>query len=84
MKRQIANTLNTFNTSDDAVIPLEDSSVEPVQPSQEVTQLRHKAIEEAAYWRASERGFTSGGELDDWLGAEADVDGVRTDKILEL
>ena len=34
---------------------------------------RHAMIAEAAYYRAQRRGFTPGHELDDWLGAEADL-----------
>jgi hypothetical protein len=68
---------NTFNTSDNAATSSHPDSIELIQSPEEVTQARHQAIEEAAYWRASERGFASGGELDDWLGAEANIDGVR-------
>jgi hypothetical protein len=82
MKRHSANT---FNTSDGAVLPTPDAkAIDDIQTSQDLTQSRHQAIQEAAYWRASERGFASGGELDDWLGAEANVDGVRSDTIPEL
>jgi hypothetical protein len=80
MKRHSSNTLNT---SGDAVIPTQTNSLEPMQSSGEVAQARHQAIEEAAYWRASERGFASGGELDDWLGAEANLDGVRSVNVME-
>ena len=34
---------------------------------------REQMIAEAAYFRATQRGFASGGELEDWLAAEADV-----------
>jgi hypothetical protein len=34
---------------------------------------RHKAICEAAYFRAERRGFASGHELDDWLAGEAEI-----------
>jgi hypothetical protein len=81
MKR---NSANSLNTSGHAVIPKHTNSIELIQSPEEVTLARHLAIEEAAYWRASERGFAPGGELDDWLGAEANVDGVRSDNILEL
>lgn len=36
---------------------------------------RLRYIAEAAYYRAEKRGFAPGGELDDWLEAEAEVDG---------
>jgi hypothetical protein len=77
------NITSTSKTSGNEVMPQHLGSAEPVQATEEVTQTRHQAIEQAAYWRASERGFASGGELDDWLGAEANVDGVRSDTILE-
>jgi hypothetical protein len=35
---------------------------------------REARIAEAAYWRAERRGFAPGGELDDWLEAEREVD----------
>jgi hypothetical protein len=36
---------------------------------------RHQWISEAAYYRAEGRGFFPGRELDDWLAAEAEIDG---------
>jgi hypothetical protein len=72
--------MNTFN---DEVIPTQMNSIELIQSSEEMTQARHQAIEEAAYWRASERGFASGGEMDDWLSAEANIDGLHPGNVLE-
>ena len=37
---------------------------------------RNEMISEAAYYRAQRRGFGWGYELDDWLGAEAEIDGI--------
>lgn len=37
-------------------------------------ERRHELISEAAYFRAEARGFLPGGDLDDWLDAEAEVD----------
>ena len=34
---------------------------------------RHGLIAEAAYYRAAKRGFAVGGELGDWLEAEAEI-----------
>ena len=34
---------------------------------------RHRLVAEAAYYRAARRGFTAGGELKDWLDAEAEI-----------
>ena len=38
--------------------------------------LRQQMIQEAAYRRAESRGFAPGGELADWLAAEAEVDEI--------
>lgn len=37
---------------------------------------RRAMIAQAAYLRAERRGFTSGGETEDWLAAEAEVDAL--------
>jgi len=39
---------------------------------------REQLIATAAYYRAQQRGFVSGGELDDWLQAEVEVDRFLT------
>lgn len=36
--------------------------------------VRHELIAEAAYFRAEQRGFEPGHELEDWLAAESEVD----------
>jgi hypothetical protein len=42
---------------------------------QEVTNVeRQQLISEAAYFRAQERGFTPGRELEDWLAAEIQIE----------
>lgn len=38
---------------------------------------RHDMIATAAYYRAEQRGFHSGHEMEDWLAAEAEVDSRR-------
>jgi hypothetical protein len=35
---------------------------------------RHRLISEAAFYRAEQRGFIEGFELEDWLAAEAEID----------
>ena len=35
---------------------------------------RQRMVAEAAYYRALQRGFTAGGEMDDWLAAEREID----------
>jgi len=37
---------------------------------------RQAMIEQAAYLRAERRGFVPGGEVEDWLAAEAEVDAL--------
>ncbi|HEX8755363.1 MAG TPA: DUF2934 domain-containing protein [Steroidobacteraceae bacterium] len=37
---------------------------------------RRAMIEQAAYLRAERRGFTAGGEVEDWLAAEVEVDAL--------
>jgi hypothetical protein len=39
-------------------------------------QERERHIREAAYFRAQQRGFTPGHELEDWVAAEREVDGT--------
>ena len=50
----------------------EPNSVDPatlIRPEQ-----RHAMIAEAAYYRAEQRGFEPGHELEDWCAAESDID----------
>jgi DUF2934 family protein len=37
-------------------------------------QERQRMIEEAAYYRAQQRGFAPGNEMEDWVAAETEVD----------
>lgn len=39
-------------------------------------EKRNQMIEIAAYYRAEQRGFAAGNELDDWLAAEREVDAM--------
>jgi hypothetical protein len=43
-------------------------------PPRPTAQERQSLIAEKAYFRALQRGFRSGHELEDWLAAEAEVD----------
>ncbi len=38
------------------------------------SEERTRLIAEAAYFKAAQRGFAKGGELDDWIEAEAEID----------
>ena len=39
-------------------------------------EARRAMVAQAAYLRAERRGFTAGGEVEDWLAAEAEVDAL--------
>ena len=43
-------------------------------PAAVTPEERYRMIAEAAYNRAQLRGFTAGGEVQDWLEAEAEID----------
>jgi len=58
-----------------------DNRVEARTTGTEVTdEGRHQLIAEAAYFRAERRNFSPGYELEDWLGAEAEIE-LRLSKI---
>jgi hypothetical protein len=41
---------------------------------------RKRMVAEAAYYRAERRGFATGGELEDWIQAESEIDRlIQTD-----
>ncbi|MGD8589697.1 MAG: DUF2934 domain-containing protein [Chromatiales bacterium] len=50
--------------------------------SAELLQQRQRQIAELAYYKAQQRGFEAGHELEDWLAAEAEVD--KASRPLEL
>lgn len=56
--------------------PVEEQREEPLasnlRPEISDADLRAR-IEESAYYRAQQRGFSPGFELDDWIAAEAEV-----------
>jgi hypothetical protein len=49
--------------------PFAEGSQSEIDP-----ELRHRLISETAYRHYVERGYADGGDLDDWLQAEAEVD----------
>jgi hypothetical protein len=63
-----------------SVIPESDIEQAPDQPFAEGAHdeidpdLRHRMISEVAYRLYAERNYAEGGDFDDWLQAEADVD----------
>jgi len=52
-----------------------DSAAPPA--ADEVTVDRAELIAVAAYFRAEKRNFTPGGEIDDWLAAEREIDAAE-------
>jgi hypothetical protein len=49
-----------------------EAAAQPLPPEIADDQLRQR-IAEAAYYRAQQRGFSPGYELEDWLAAEAQI-----------
>ena len=53
------------------------NKVDAAHPSNSETRLsddeRRRMVAEAAYYRAEQRGFSAGGEVDDWLAAEREI-----------
>ena len=49
--------------------PFAEGALDAIDPD-----LRHRMISEAAYRYYSERGYTDGYDMDDWLQAEAAID----------
>ncbi len=64
--------------------PLTVAALKPISVTPPATRvrtdvpasLRHDMIEHAAYFRAEQRGFAPGFELDDWIAAETEVDSI--------
>ncbi len=63
-------------SQDEQVSKLSDipSATAPESPAD--MDERNRRIAEAAYYRAEARGFAAGSELEDWLMAEAEFDGL--------
>ena len=55
--------------------PSTEAQSSPEGPVCSLEEHEHM-ISEAAYFRAEQRGFSSGNELDDWLQAEAEIDSL--------
>ena len=47
-----------------------------MEPNQYSSDQRQRMIAEAAYFRAEHRGFQGGDPVEDWLQAEAEIDGI--------
>lgn len=62
------------------IVPERDTDQIPDQPFAEGAgdqldaELRHRMVSERAYHRYVDRGYADGGDFDDWLQAEAEVD----------
>ena len=57
--------------------PRARKTVQKTTPLHTVNEDERRAmIAEAAYLRAEQRGFSAGGEKEDWLAAEAEVDAL--------
>jgi hypothetical protein len=59
-----------------AVRSVKKPQAQPQQPEQsrpELSRDDQERIREAAYYRAQQRGFSPGYEIEDWLAAEAQI-----------
>ncbi len=66
-----------------ALVAKPDSSAKPNSHSTSGgtiidSAMREKLVSEAAYFRAERRDFSPGGELEDWIAAEREVDQLLT------
>lgn len=62
-----------------ATTPVKPAPAAGAAPGPGITvseEARRAMIEQAAYLRAERRGFAPGGEVEDWLAAEAEVDAL--------
>ena len=60
--------------------PLLQAPVSQIRRTEVPDWLRRDMIQQAAYFRSESRGFQPGGELEDWLEAEREVDCVIRDR----
>ena len=57
-----------------------EAGPEPGAGAQITPEERNRMIAEAAYYRAERRGFATGGEMEDWVRAETEIDRlIQTD-----
>lgn len=71
---------STVAQLEDATKPVRTTTGRDTPSVSDSADERHRLIAEAAYYRALARGFTPGGEVDDWVQAEAEIDHVFTRK----
>jgi Protein of unknown function (DUF2934) len=90
MAREFASTGNSYRASvaeaavaseqaEPAGAPLKGHLVRPLSlvPHRLTPAERYRRICELAYRKAEQRGFAPGGEVEDWLDAEREVDAGR-------
>ena len=79
-RRTTASAVRYFigvkGVSDQIVIKSKVSSQETKMAIQAENTARSAMIAEAAYYRAERRGFESSHEIEDWLAAESEIDGM--------
>lgn len=77
-KRQAAGKAAVRNTNGDKGRPRADAGRRYDDRGGEglpvSTEERRRMVAEAAYFRAAQRDFTPGGEFEDWVEAEAEVE----------
>lgn len=69
-KKRKAETLPAIAARKDIA---KTAASKPRKPPPVNAETRRQMIAQAAYFRAERRGFSEGGEFDDWLEAERDI-----------
>ena len=71
--RKSATPKASSRTPTRAAAPRSDKEITPSASVELTREELQKLISEAAYFRAKQRGFEPGHELEDWIQAEAEV-----------
>jgi len=72
IKQPAAASRQTTTTGKDRTAP-SNKSLPPRSPTKLTPEEVYRLIQESAYFKAKERGFAPGGEVQDWIEAEAEV-----------
>lgn len=78
-KRAVTGTRSPLPRSESPPLPANRNQIVPLflVPHRLTAAERHRRICDLAYRRAEQRGFAPGGDVEDWLEAEREVDAGR-------
>jgi hypothetical protein len=74
IRRVKRETVPTSSPDPESTIAVESHDAPPAGPTALSPEERHRAIAEAAYYRAERRGFQGGDHEQDWWEAAAEID----------